>query len=1059
MKRLYYLCLVYLVVGTLHAADTITMADLPYFFDFEDQTEMSNWVLNRGAATANEWHVGAYDAYTGQYSMYVSCDSGKTNTYTGASNIVVAYRPIKLDAGEYDIAFDYKGEGNGNNGFLKIFLTNRPESQIKCLASFSEPTWYSSTVNCLNKIQKLNGATKWLHYQDKFTFPAAYDNKNMFLVLAWENNSSKVDYSSIMLDNLQIAKKPSNNSYPNNVYVSTNVLGASVAWLGSADSYDIRYRNKEDTVWYATSSTEAKVDLPGIQSGAYEFWISGTKGQDKSVYTVFPTVYVYPTDCFDMLNMYTATFETGTWKSGAAKRIQGRERVDDGPKSIVSRHTTHFDHNEVDPRTIVKNGKDTVACLKTVPEDEFGSIRLGNWDTGSEYESITFQYTVESDKNAVLLLRYAMVLENPNHSARSQPRFTLDILDENGVSIDTECASVDFHAPTTDEMKLPEIQKLWHTSTWVSETGAKCTVNWQDWKIIGISLEKYIGQTLTVVFTSYDCDQGGHFGYAYFTLNCTRSDVDGLPWGDGSTTQEFVAPKGFNYAWFNVNDTFYADTLSKDQKFYVHESDTNTYVCNATFPSNPNCGFSFDACAKPHNPIAEIQWEWLPNNCNNGYFIRNASHIGLTNQVTGVVEHRYDKKTDFSRWTLPDGTTTDSLLYDGMFIPVGDEGDTLTYSLWTAVEANDSLYQDSVTITIVIPAIGTIEQHHDRVICQGDSIEFPFGSGKMVTQMGTYTDSLVSDVTGCDSIIFLHLTVHEPIRVELYDTICEMGTYDFEGMTLVKGGTYHKTLTSDVTGCDSIRTLYLAQAPRPMVMLQDADICGDEPLVFHTMGSEFVDSFLVSVPGQQDFVFQARQPNLQLTIQPGVLKANRYQAYVVSYMSWCESYTDTIHFNISLSSNVVEAKFDDVLALLNEKYNGGYYFQSYQWYADGELIPGATHSYYYAPGLDYEVDYSVLVTLVDGTKLWVCPFTFQSQRPERFDQQDNMARIIPIGAPMQIQQPQQATAYWYDLTGKLIMKNHLTQQQTTTAAPKQNGYYILRVIGEQTSYTERIIVK
>jgi hypothetical protein len=60
---------------------------------------------------------------------------------------------------------------------------------------------------------------------------------------------------------------------------------------------------------------------------------------------------------------------------------------------------------------------------------------------------------------------------------------------------------------------------------------------------------------------------------------------------------------------------------------------------------------------------------------------------------------------------------------------------------------------------------------------------------------------------------------------------------------------------------------------------------------------------------------------------------------------------------------------------------------------------------------------------------------------------------------MQIQQPQQATAYWYDLTGKLIMKNHLTQQQTTTAAPKQNGYYILRVIGEQTSYTERIIVK
>ena len=128
--------------------------------------------------------------------------------------------------------------------------------------------------------------------------------------------------------------------------------------------------------------------------------------------------------------------------------------------------------------------------------------------------------------SALLLLKYAMVLENPDHSAKDQPRFTLTITDTQGNAIDTECADVDFHAPTSEEWSDTEVKALWHEAT-----SSGKLVHWQDWRTIGINLEQHVGKELVITFTSYDCDQGGHFGYAYFTLRCARTDVDGLPWG------------------------------------------------------------------------------------------------------------------------------------------------------------------------------------------------------------------------------------------------------------------------------------------------------------------------------------------------------------------------------------------------------------------------------------------------------------------------------------------------------------------------------------------------
>lgn len=972
------------------SAAAITMADLPYLCDFEDDVENANWVLNPSVQTINtenRWVIGNAAAYTGEKSLYVSQDNGTSNTYAATNNVLLAYRDITLAAGDYDIAYDWIGIGNNTKGYLKIIYTNRPTSSLNCLGNATEPTWVATSVQLMNNASMLTGGDAWQHVQARITIPVAQANKTTTrLLFVWVNTDVTVKDSvtSVAIDNFQLAKA-SSTGYPENIHVFTMLNNATVTWEGYADEYEVMYRKKTDNAFTSMPATGTSVTLTDMDYGAYEFWICGKNGGDKTIYTIFPTVYLYETDCFDALNMYNATFEYGKWNFRNGRAPAGFTRIDYGPEDRRSRHTTHFDKTEVDPRTVIMRGKDTVACLKTIPNGEFGSVRLGNWLTGSEYESMTFTYEVESHSTAVLLIRYAMVLENPSHNGDEQPRFTLEVLNEAGQPIDVECASVDFHSPTAKELQDPEVAALWHTSTWAGSTEA---VYWQDWKTIGISVDDYVGQKLTIILTSYDCDQGGHFGYAYFTLNCVRSDVDGLPWGEGSSTQMFTAPEGFDYAWFNRTDAARKDTVKNTDTnqfpyitdagryFYVLEGDTNTYLCHVTYPTNKECGYWFEASAKPHTPKAELKLQWTPDSCRNGYTWWNKCHVMLTNQITGEVEHRYDMQLDNCFLILEDGTEVPvSYVDEGTFVPMPDEGGTVRYGIWTGVYAKNQIFTDTVWYEFEIPAIGPVETHLYDSICRGEAVFFPAGSQNKYTETGIYPDSLSSYVTGCDSVILLHLHVHEPIEVETYDTICPTGSYSFAGRTLTTSGTYTGLFASLVTGCDSVVTLHLKQAPIPVVSLLSDHLCADEALTFMLTDGVYADSMYVLIEGGKDTVQWLRNDDIQLELPLGNHDVGKHTAIVKLYMPWCETvYTDTLTYGVNLANDIITMHWNDVLTFLSPEYNGGFTFSSYQWYCNGEQIDGATSSYYYNPNMDLFAEYMVKVTMSDGSEAWVCPF-------------------------------------------------------------------------------------
>lgn len=959
----------------LFAQNSITTSDLPYFCDFEDDAENANWVLNpaiENINTTNAWTIGSATAYTGEKSLYVSCDKGRTTEYAPTNNVLIAYRDISLEKGAYDIAFDWTGMGNGSKGYLKILFEDLETSDVKCLGNFTEPGWMKYATPMMGNNSMLQGADTWEHIEATITIPAGLANKSTRLLFVWINSDEKITSpTSVAIDNFQLAKA-SPTGYPSNIHVTTLLNTSTVRWDGKCDRYEVLYRKKTEEQFHSLTTDTTFVDLKNVEYGAYEFWICGINGADKTIYTIFRTVYLYETDCFDVLNMYNATFEYGTWKSSntgvVQKNINGTTRVDYGPDDIRSRHTTHFDTTETDPRTVTQVGKQTIA-LRTVPSGEYGSVRIGNWDTGSQYESITFSYKVESNARALLVLRYAIVLENPDHNAKDQPRFTLDITDINGNPIQPDsCTSVDFHAPTKKEREDPEIQALWHT-TYVGTN----MVDWQEWRTIGINLDNYVGQELLIKFTSYDCDQSGHFGYAYFTLRCSRSDVDGLPWGDEAQAQQFTAPDGFKYAWFNILDTQFKDTLCRERTFDIQSADTNTYVCYATYLTKPGCGFSFEASAKLHNPIAEIQYKWMPTNCQNRIWVRNACHIGLKNPATGEIEHRYDKRIDACTWTMPDGRATDSLYYDGFFVNVPNEGASLPYKIWTGVYVNDSLFQDSTTLVIDVPAIGPVETHIDSAVCEGARVEFPAGSKQMRTTTGIYTDSLVSLVTGCDSTVFLHLEVIEPVYTDIADTVLQGTPYRFDGREYTETGDYKATLIS-YRGCDSVVTLHLYVLPRLEVALQSVgEVCADDralDITFSILQGAADTCYVLFIDdshqaGWRDtlFVSSPAYPVGDATVSvniPGNMFAGWYPFTLHCTSKRLGSSDAQGEIGLRYPASIIQQRWDDVLGILNETYNGGFTFSAYQWYKNGEPIEGANAPYYYAVDkLDKDATYSV----------------------------------------------------------------------------------------------------
>ncbi len=161
---------------------------------------------------------------------------------------------------------------------------------------------------------------------------------------------------------------------------------------------------------------------------------------------------------------------------------------------------------------IMSDGLDPIGNFPRVLPGGTYSLRLGNIIAGAEAESIMQTFLV-TEENSTYTYYYAVVLEDPGHIQSQQPRFRVEMLDQNNQII--PCSEFDVSAGqgiegfTTIDINFSRyVYKPWSPNV--------------------VDLSNYIGQTVTIEFSTFDCGLGAHAGYAYIDGSCFQDAIEVL---------------------------------------------------------------------------------------------------------------------------------------------------------------------------------------------------------------------------------------------------------------------------------------------------------------------------------------------------------------------------------------------------------------------------------------------------------------------------------------------------------------------------------------------------
>jgi len=177
----------------------------------------------------------------------------------------------------------------------------------------------------------------------------------------------------------------------------------------------------------------------------------------------------------------------------------------------------------------------TGSNLWTIPPGGTSCARLGNEQTNYGAERLMYSINVTAT-NCIFTYQYAVVLEDPAHSASDQPKFNIYVLDVNNNVIDPTCGVYE----VSSQGGITGFQDATHAADGE-------TTHWKNWTTVGVDLSAHIGSTIHIVFATYDCAQGAHFGYAYISCHCGAQQIQQQCSG---ASDILTAPAGFaSYTW------------------------------------------------------------------------------------------------------------------------------------------------------------------------------------------------------------------------------------------------------------------------------------------------------------------------------------------------------------------------------------------------------------------------------------------------------------------------------------------------------------------------------
>ena len=932
----------YIILVWMALCTTLVCAQLPvYTCDFEDDTENSQWQLNLSRVMIgleNNWFIGAPGNFDkdGQRGLYISSDRHGSEAIYGANStmITLAIRDMSgIPQGKYRLYFDWKCGGKTNNEGLYVCWIPKDTVTYSWSGVADLPKW-AKDYACDSVFW---GEPQWSVGQ----VDIEHDGTPHKLVLLWYSKEGDVYPPAACVDNLELRPITENSTCETPHNLSHEVHGDTIvfSWEGNSDYYDIRSYDYINDTWFVYSHiTGNTCDFVGITEGLQTFIIRGycndTTASDFAQYTQL--IYHKGERCIDYMELKGNCY-TGPYTSYVSHQrpFQKKEKIDYGYEDPRSRHTLHYIPNEYDPNTEYQ--------LRTCPEGYLASVRLGDamadgftsLGTGNgKGEAIEYEYTVENADMSILKIKYALVLSNPNHSPEENPQFWLEVL-SNGRPIANNCGLAFFTAGDSED------------SGWLEGAPISGDMRWlyKPWTEHAINLRDYVGKTLTIRLVTTDCSLSGHTGYAYFVLDCESGEMSGLNCGEDNPTTKFQAPEGFDYAWYKGDDP--ANILSNRREFEIQPLDTTLYMVNVINQKNPNCWYTLSAVGKPRIPTPLATYAAKVQRCQNIVTFTNRSCVTLQNMVTERFERSSEPVTSLV-WDFGDGTierSTYTHIGATLQHAYPPEGGTFVVKLTAGLSNDACVVTDSFTLNL--PDVSTAITEVNQNLCRAD---YPFGFNYGGVWWEQDIDSIFTftSVAGCDSLCHLVLKFHDTEELIYADTICEGSSFAFFDKLLTQSGQYIDTTTS-VFGCDSIVHLNLHVEPMLQINMQDSlSVCLDDrvleipyQILNGNMDSIIVvfDSLAMEAGFLPRYAFGAAEiPTIEL---PDSVMPDFYSA-IVSYINpYCEMMSDTLSVELAYSSSIAQVK-TNLLAVQNDEYNGGYAFDSIQWYKDGVLIPNAT---------------------------------------------------------------------------------------------------------------------